>query len=183
VIAEYYGVYAGLGAVAGLLIAAASVLLLAARTRAQSLSELRFVRQSSSPALTPAPEKWRPKLHPLGCCRRPELLRQTNRRNDRQIRPQGPRAKAPPDGHSFFNNSGRPFRYFCVLDIGSRAAGRSGRDRLCTCGPSPNHYCVWPGTIYQASKTFASCTSDTGYGVRSSYYWGTKEPIQAPDGG
>jgi hypothetical protein len=57
VIAEYYGVYAGLGAVAGLLIAAASVLLLAARTRAQSLSELRFVRQSSSPALTPAPEK------------------------------------------------------------------------------------------------------------------------------
>jgi hypothetical protein len=57
VIAEYYGVYAGLGAVAGLLIAAASVLLLAARTRAQSLSELRFVRQSSSPALPPAPEK------------------------------------------------------------------------------------------------------------------------------
>jgi hypothetical protein len=56
VIAEYYGVYAGLGAVAGLLIAAASVLLLAARTRAQSLSELRFVRQSSSPALPPAPE-------------------------------------------------------------------------------------------------------------------------------
>jgi hypothetical protein len=42
VIAEYYGVYAGLGAVAGLLIAAASVLLLAARTRVQSLSELRF---------------------------------------------------------------------------------------------------------------------------------------------
>lgn len=57
VIAEYYGVYAGLGAVAGLLIAAASVLLLAARTRAQSLSELRFVRPSSSPALKPAPEK------------------------------------------------------------------------------------------------------------------------------
>jgi hypothetical protein len=62
VIAEYYGVYAGLGTVAlgtvaGLLIAAASVLLLAARTRAQSLSELRFVRPSSSPALTPAPEK------------------------------------------------------------------------------------------------------------------------------
>jgi hypothetical protein len=56
VIAEYYGVYAGLGAVAGLLIAAASVLLLAARTRAQSLSELRFVRRSSSPALPPAPE-------------------------------------------------------------------------------------------------------------------------------
>jgi hypothetical protein len=47
VIAEYYGVYAGLGAVAGLLIAAASVLLLAARTRAQSLLELRFVRRSS----------------------------------------------------------------------------------------------------------------------------------------
>jgi hypothetical protein len=57
VIAEYYGVYAGLGAVAGLLIAAASVLLLAARARAQSLSELRFVRRSSSPALPPAPEK------------------------------------------------------------------------------------------------------------------------------
>jgi hypothetical protein len=57
VIAEYYGVYAGLGAVAGLLIAAASVLFLAARIRAQSLSELRFVRPSSSPALTPAPEK------------------------------------------------------------------------------------------------------------------------------
>jgi hypothetical protein len=57
VIAEYYGVYAGLGAVAGLLIAAASVLLLAARTRALSLSELRFVRQSSSPALSPVPEK------------------------------------------------------------------------------------------------------------------------------
>jgi hypothetical protein len=57
VIAEYYGVYAGLGAVAGLLIAAASVLLLAARTRVQSLLELRFVRQSSSPALPPAPEK------------------------------------------------------------------------------------------------------------------------------
>jgi hypothetical protein len=57
VIAEYYGAYAGLGAVAGLLIAAASVLLLAARTRAQSLSVLRLVRQSSSPALTPAPEK------------------------------------------------------------------------------------------------------------------------------
>jgi hypothetical protein len=57
VIAEYYGVYAGLGAVAGLLIAAASVLLLAARTRAQSFPELRFVRQSSSPALSPAPEK------------------------------------------------------------------------------------------------------------------------------
>jgi hypothetical protein len=57
VIAEYYGVYAGLGALAGLLIAAASVLLLAARTRAQSLSELRFVRPSSSPALTPAPKK------------------------------------------------------------------------------------------------------------------------------
>jgi hypothetical protein len=57
VIAEYYGAYAGLGAVAGLLLAAASVLLLAARSRAQSLSELRFVRQSSSPALTPAAEK------------------------------------------------------------------------------------------------------------------------------
>jgi hypothetical protein len=64
VIAEYYGVYAGLGAVAGLLIAAASVLLLAARTRAQSLSELRFVRQSSSPALSPASEKVAPQAAP-----------------------------------------------------------------------------------------------------------------------
>jgi len=60
VIAEHYGVYAGLGAVAGLLIAAASVLLLAARTRAQALSELRLVRQSSSPALSPALEKVAP---------------------------------------------------------------------------------------------------------------------------
>jgi hypothetical protein len=57
VISEYYGVYAGLGAVAGLLIAAASVLLLAARSRAQTLSELRFGKQSSSPTLPPAPEK------------------------------------------------------------------------------------------------------------------------------
>ena len=80
VIAEYYGLYAGLGAVAALLIAAASVLLLAARTRAQSLSELRFVRQSSSPALPPAPEGGRPKLHPLAHRRRPKLFRQTNRR-------------------------------------------------------------------------------------------------------
>jgi hypothetical protein len=46
VIAEYYGVYAGLGALAGLLIAVASVLILAARTRVQSLS---VVRQSPPP--------------------------------------------------------------------------------------------------------------------------------------
>jgi hypothetical protein len=64
VIAEHYGIYAGLGAVAGLLIAAASVLLLAARTRAQGLSELRFVRRSSSPALSPAPEKVVPQAAP-----------------------------------------------------------------------------------------------------------------------
>ena len=73
VIAENYGVYAGLGAVAGLLIAAASVLLLAARTKAQSLSELRFVRRSSS-ALSPAPERWRLKLHPLVVPPEPEAF-------------------------------------------------------------------------------------------------------------
>ena len=56
VVAEHYGVYAGLGTVAGLLIGAASVLLLAANTRAQTLSNLRIVRQSSSPALSPASE-------------------------------------------------------------------------------------------------------------------------------
>jgi hypothetical protein len=66
VIAEYYGLYAGLGAVAALLIAAASVLLLAARTRAQSLSELRFVRQSISPALPPAPEGGAAQASPAG---------------------------------------------------------------------------------------------------------------------
>jgi hypothetical protein len=54
VAAEHYGVYAGLGTVAGLLIAAASVLLLAANTKAQTLSNLRIVRQSSSPQLSPA---------------------------------------------------------------------------------------------------------------------------------
>ena len=48
VIAENYGDYAGMGAVAGLLIATGTVLLLAARTKAQSLSELRFVRRSFS---------------------------------------------------------------------------------------------------------------------------------------
>jgi hypothetical protein len=64
VIAEYYGVYAGLGAAAGLLLTATSLLLLAARTRVQSLSGLRFVRQSSSPALTPAPEKVAPLATP-----------------------------------------------------------------------------------------------------------------------
>jgi hypothetical protein len=60
VIAEHYGLYAGLAAVAGLLIAAATVLLLAARTRAQALSELPLVRQSSSPAPSSAPEKVAP---------------------------------------------------------------------------------------------------------------------------
>jgi hypothetical protein len=60
VIAEHYGVYAGLGTVAGLLIAAASGLLLAANTRAQSLSNLRIVRQSPSPALSPAAEESAP---------------------------------------------------------------------------------------------------------------------------
>jgi hypothetical protein len=53
VIAEHYGVYAGLGTVAGLLIAAASGLLLAANTRAQTLSNLRIVRRSPSTAFSP----------------------------------------------------------------------------------------------------------------------------------
>jgi hypothetical protein len=55
VIAEHYGVYAGLGAVAGLLVLAASALLLAATTKAQSLSNLR-IRQSPSPAISPTVE-------------------------------------------------------------------------------------------------------------------------------
>jgi hypothetical protein len=55
VIAEYYGVYAGLGALIGLLIAAASLLLLAARTRVQTLSGLRLVRRPFAPS--PAPEQ------------------------------------------------------------------------------------------------------------------------------
>jgi hypothetical protein len=56
VVAEHYGVYAGLGTVAGLLIAAAGALLLAANTKVQSLSNLRIVRQSPSPAISPAVE-------------------------------------------------------------------------------------------------------------------------------
>jgi hypothetical protein len=55
VVDEHYGVYAGLGSVAGLLIVAASALLLAANTKAQALSNLRIVRQSPSPAISPAP--------------------------------------------------------------------------------------------------------------------------------
>jgi hypothetical protein len=55
-IAENYGVYAGLGIVAGLLIAAALALLLAARARAQTLSDLRIFSRSSSPTLSPAQE-------------------------------------------------------------------------------------------------------------------------------
>jgi hypothetical protein len=56
VIAEHYGVYAGLATVAGLLIVAASALLLAATTKAHSLSNLRIVRQSPSPAISPTVE-------------------------------------------------------------------------------------------------------------------------------
>jgi hypothetical protein len=54
-IADHYGVYAGLGTVAALLVAAAAGVLLAAYTRVQALSKLRLVRQSSSPALSPTP--------------------------------------------------------------------------------------------------------------------------------
>jgi hypothetical protein len=53
-IAENYGVYAGLSMVTGLLIAAALALLLAARARAQTLSNLRIFSQPSSPTLSPA---------------------------------------------------------------------------------------------------------------------------------
>jgi hypothetical protein len=56
VVAEHYGIYAGLGTVAGLLIVAASALLLAATTKARSLSNLRIVRQSPSPAISPTVE-------------------------------------------------------------------------------------------------------------------------------
>jgi hypothetical protein len=58
VIAEHFGVYAGLGTVAGLLIAAASVLLFAAIAKAKALSNLRIVRQPSlvrSPPTPPTP--------------------------------------------------------------------------------------------------------------------------------
>jgi hypothetical protein len=53
VIAEHFGVYAGLGTVAGLLIVAASVLVFAAIAQAKALSNLRIVRQPSS--LVPSP--------------------------------------------------------------------------------------------------------------------------------
>jgi hypothetical protein len=57
-IAENYGVYAGLSMVTGLLIAAALALLLAARARAQTLSNLRIFSQSFSPTArdTSAPQ-------------------------------------------------------------------------------------------------------------------------------
>jgi hypothetical protein len=65
VIAEHFGVYAGLGTVAGLLIIAASVLLFAAIAKAKALSNLRIVRQpslvrspgseSSAPHVAPTP--------------------------------------------------------------------------------------------------------------------------------
>jgi hypothetical protein len=55
VIVESYGVNAGLGIVAGVLIAAALMLLLAAQTKAHSFSNLRIFRQSSSSTLTSWP--------------------------------------------------------------------------------------------------------------------------------
>jgi hypothetical protein len=64
VVVEHYGVYAGLGTIAGLLFAAASALLLDANNRAQTLSNLRIVRQSSSPALPPASENLAPPAAP-----------------------------------------------------------------------------------------------------------------------
>jgi hypothetical protein len=63
-IADHYGVYAGLGSVAGLLVVAGSVLLLAANTRAQALSNLRLVGRSSSAASSPAPERLTPQAAP-----------------------------------------------------------------------------------------------------------------------
>jgi hypothetical protein len=54
-IAEHYGVNAGLGIVAGVLIAAALMLILAAQTKAHSLSNLRIFRQSSPSSLTSPP--------------------------------------------------------------------------------------------------------------------------------
>jgi hypothetical protein len=57
VIAEHFGVYAGLGTVAGLLIAAASVLLFAAIAKAKALSNLRIVRQPSLVRSPPHPQR------------------------------------------------------------------------------------------------------------------------------
>jgi hypothetical protein len=64
-IAEHFGIYAGLGTVAGLLIVAASVLLFAAIAKAKTLSNLGIVRQpslvrspvseSSAPHVAPTP--------------------------------------------------------------------------------------------------------------------------------
>jgi hypothetical protein len=65
VIAERYGVYAGLGSVAGLLIAAALALLFAARARAQTLSDLRIFSRSSTPTLSPAHETSAPRAAPI----------------------------------------------------------------------------------------------------------------------
>jgi hypothetical protein len=59
VIAENYGVYPGMGIVAALLIAAGSTLLLVARAKGRSLSELRFGR-SLPPTPLPAPERVAP---------------------------------------------------------------------------------------------------------------------------
>jgi hypothetical protein len=56
VIAENYGTYAGLGMVAGLLVAAALALLFVARAKAQTFSDLRIFSRSSDPALSPAQE-------------------------------------------------------------------------------------------------------------------------------
>jgi hypothetical protein len=65
VIAERYGVYAGLGSVAGLLIAAALALLFAARARAQTLSDLRIFSRSYTPTLSPAHETSAPQAAPI----------------------------------------------------------------------------------------------------------------------
>jgi hypothetical protein len=51
IVAEHYGLYAGLGFVAGFLIVTALVLLLAAHTEAQKLSNLRVFSKSSSGSL------------------------------------------------------------------------------------------------------------------------------------
>jgi hypothetical protein len=64
VVAEHYGAYAGLGTVAALLLAGAFVLLLAAYTRAQALSEIRLVKESSSLPLSPASENLAPQAAP-----------------------------------------------------------------------------------------------------------------------
>jgi hypothetical protein len=55
IVVEHYGIYAGLGIVAGLLIAAALVLLLTARTEAQRFSNLRVFSKSSSGSFTSSP--------------------------------------------------------------------------------------------------------------------------------